>query len=190
FASPLVERCAFCLRRVGGDRPHLVAPAGRRVHCACEACAGAGPAARDYYRVQPRQARLADFALTDAEWAAFQIPIDLAFVFTLRGEAAPLALYPGPAGATEAWLSAEAWRGLTAKNPVLADLAPDIEALLINRTQGRRDYYRVSADHCYALVGLMRSHWRGLSGGEEAWAAIDGYFERLASAAGLAPLHA
>jgi hypothetical protein len=125
---------------------------------------------------------LPDFDLTDAEWAAFRIPIDLAFIARIAEQDAPLAVYPGPAGATESWLNREAWEDLVAKNPVLAELAPDVEGLLVNRTNGRRDYYRASSDHCYALIGLMRKRWRGLSGGAEAWRAIDGYFERLAQA--------
>jgi Family of unknown function (DUF5947) len=62
---------------------------------------------------------------------------------------------------------------------VLRDLQPDVEALLVNRTKGCREYYRVPIDRCYLLVGLIRTHWRGLSGGSEAWDAIDGFFARL-----------
>jgi hypothetical protein len=44
---------------------------------------------------------------------------------------------------------------------------------------GQREYYRVPIDHCYALVGLIRRHWRGLSGGTEARQAIGDFFARL-----------
>jgi hypothetical protein len=73
----------------------------------------------------------------------------------------------------------EAWSMLILNNPELADLAPDVEALLVNRTKRRREYYRVSIDHCFALVGLIRTRWRGLSGGAEVWDAINAYFARL-----------
>jgi hypothetical protein len=34
-------------------------------------------------------------------------------------------------------------------------------------------------DICFELVGLIRVHWRGLSGGEELWNEIDAFFRRL-----------
>ena len=34
-------------------------------------------------------------------------------------------------------------------------------------------------DECYKLVGLIRSNWRGLSGGTEVWQQIGGFFEGL-----------
>jgi hypothetical protein len=34
-------------------------------------------------------------------------------------------------------------------------------------------------DECYSLVGLIRMHWRGLSGGREVWEEIDRFFENL-----------
>ena len=33
-------------------------------------------------------------------------------------------------------------------------------------------YYIVPIDECYRLVGLIRMHWRGLSGGTEVWKEI------------------
>ena len=44
-----------------------------------------------------------------------------------------VALYPSPAGATECELDLEAWDELVAANPVLDDLEPDVEALIVNR---------------------------------------------------------
>lgn len=192
FVSPPVERCEFCRVKIAEDHAHLIEPASRRVLCACPHCAEhvAAQNGRSCRRVQPRQVMLRNFNLTDSEWAAFQIPIDLAFIVQIETQDTPLALYPGPAGATESWLNRDVWSDLTAKNPVLSEFSDDIEALLINRTKGRREYYRVSVDHCYALIGLMRKHWRGLSGGAEAWQAIDNYFERLARASAEDGLHA
>ena len=37
-------------------------------------------------------------------------------------------------------------------------------------------------DECYKLVGLIRTHWRGLSGGDEVWDEIARFFDRLARA--------
>jgi hypothetical protein len=34
-------------------------------------------------------------------------------------------------------------------------------------------------DECYGLVGLIRTRWRGLSGGREVWEEIERFFEEL-----------
>jgi Family of unknown function (DUF5947) len=122
---------------------------------------------------------LIDFRMTDAEWDALRLPIDMAFLFHSTPDGRPVALYPGPAGATESLLGLDAWGQLVGKNPGLADLRPDVEALLINRINGACDYYRVPIDRCFALVGLIRTRWRGLSGGAEAWDAIHNFFAGL-----------
>jgi hypothetical protein len=54
-----------------------------------------------------------------------------------------------------------------------------VEALLVRRLGAARDYYRLSIDECFRLVGLVRMHWRGISGGAEVWKEIDQYFARL-----------
>jgi len=55
-------------------------------------------------------------------------------------------------------LGLEAWSELAASNPVLNDLQPDVEALLVNRTRGAREYYRLPIDRCFSLAGLIRTH--------------------------------
>jgi hypothetical protein len=117
--------------------------------------------------------------MSDAEWDALRLPIGMAFLFHSTPDGRPIALYPGPAGATESLLTLDAWVQLVASNPVLAGLEPDVEALLVNRIEGAREYYRVPIDCCFALVGLIRTRWRGLSGGAEAWEAIDHFFAAL-----------
>jgi hypothetical protein len=37
----------------------------------------------------------------------------------------------------------------------------------------------VSIDECYNLVGLLRMHWRGISGGSEVWKEIERFFTEL-----------
>jgi len=46
----------------------------------------------------------------------------------------------------------------------------------LRRVRDAREYFQAPIDRCYALVGLIRTKWRGLSGGDEAWKAIDGFF--------------
>jgi hypothetical protein len=90
-----------------------------------------------------------------------------------------VAFYPGPAGATESLLDLGGWHELARENPILADMEPDVEALLVNRVGSAREYYLAPIDACYKLVGLIRSSWRGLSGGAEAWEAIGQFFAEL-----------
>jgi hypothetical protein len=37
----------------------------------------------------------------------------------------------------------------------------------------------VPIDECYRLVGLIRVHWKGLSGGSEVWREIRKFFDSL-----------
>jgi hypothetical protein len=39
-------------------------------------------------------------------------------------------------------------------------------------------------DTCYALVGLIRTSWKGLAGGDAVWHEIGRFFDDLAHAAG------
>ena len=55
----------------------------------------------------------------------------------------------------------------------------EVEALLVNRTRGARGHFLVPIDECYKLVGLIRVHWKGLSGGQEVWEEIGRFFEEL-----------
>ena len=81
---------------------------------------------------------LDDFELPDELWAALQIPIGLAFflrssVDRRRRRRSTRA----PPGATESELDLEAWDELVGRNPVLAGLEPDAEALVVNRIADR-----------------------------------------------------
>jgi Family of unknown function (DUF5947) len=62
---------------------------------------------------------------------------------------------------------------------VLEGMERDVEALLVNRVRGAREHFLVPIDECYSLVGLIRMHWRGLSGGRGVWNEIDKFFEDL-----------
>lgn len=176
-----VEHCELCGEPISADHSHLTEPASHRLLCACRSCAMmfANRADGRYRTVPGRTQVLPRFQMTDAQWDDLAVPIGMAFFFRSTADDRVVALYPGPAGATESQLSLTAWDELVAANPVLGQLEPDVEALLVNRIDGAREYYRLPIDQCYALVGLMRSHWRGLSGGEEAWAAIRHFFEGL-----------
>jgi hypothetical protein len=175
------EHCELCAAPIPEAHAHLAEPAKGRLLCVCRPCATLfGNAQGQRYRRVAEQVEMLDgFHVSDAEWDAFGIPIGLAFFFHSTAENNIVAFYPGPAGPTQSLLDLAAWSQLAARNPVLATLEPDVEALLVNRVNGARAYYRVPIDHCYGLVGLIRRHWRGVSGGAEAWRAIEDFFAGL-----------
>lgn len=178
------EYCELCTVRIGPEHSHLVDVKERRLLCSCRPCwllfTPRGAAQGRYKCVPARYVALGDPALSDMQWEALQIPINLAFFFFNSGEQKMVAFYPGPAGATECLLPLGAWEEIAAVHPALATMEPDVEALLMYRprTGGERAFL-VPIDACYELVGLLRSTWKGFDGGEEAHAKLDGFFERL-----------
>lgn len=183
FARPRAaeEQCELCGAALGPGHAHLVEPSNRRLVCACDACAilFPGGGAAKYRRVPRRVQRLPEFRLTDVAWEGLQLPINLAFFLNSSAVGRVVALYPSPAGATESLVSPEAWQALADENPVLRQFEPDVEALLVNRLGTACDCYRVGIDVCYHLVGLIRTHWRGLSGGPAVWDEIGRFFAGL-----------
>ncbi len=88
-------------------------------------------------------------------------------------------MYPSPGGATESATPVSSWTEIVRANPVLADMQPDVQALLANRLNESREYYLVPIDACFELVGVIRLHWRGFSGGDKVWEEMRGFFARL-----------
>ena len=168
----------------------MLEPIGRKLLCACDACAllFSGKAGAKFKRV-PRYVRfLTNFQMTDAQWDSLMIPINMAFFFRSSPEGRMVAMYPSPAGATESLLSLEAWTEIVQDNPQLNAMEADVEALLVNRIGHSRgfsapEYYLLPIDECYKLVGLIRMHWKGFSGGTEVWQEIARFFDELKSKA-------
>lgn len=175
------EHCDMCGVGLMHQHQHLLEPVARRLVCACDACAVLFyQSGETKYKRVPRRARfLKDFQMTDGQWDSLLIPIGLAFFAESSPENRILALYPSPAGSTESLLSLEAWYDIVQENPVLAEMESDVEALLVNRLDRAGEYYLAPIDKCYQLVGLIRSNWRGLSGGNEVWEKIRDFFVEL-----------
>jgi Family of unknown function (DUF5947) len=180
-----LERCDLCGEPIPADHRHLLDLSSRELMCACQACRllFERPAAGGmHYRLVPdRRLELEDFVMDDAAWARLRIPVEMAFFFWSSEAQRVQAYYPGPMGATESLLELGAWDDLVRDNPVLGTLEPDVEALLVNRARGARVHLVVPIDDCYRLVGLIRTRWRGLSGGEQVWKAIDEFFKEVAA---------
>lgn len=178
------ERCDLCGEPIAAEHRHIVDLDSRRLLCVCRACAILfdRPAAGGgrLLLIPTRRRRLDGLRLDAATWARLRLPVELAFLFHSSTAGRTVAFYPSPLGATESQLQLDAWDELVAANPVLAELAPDVEALLVCQARGMREQWLVPIDDCYALVGLIRRRWRGFGGGEEAWRAIEQFFEDLA----------
>jgi hypothetical protein len=181
-----VEVCELCATPIGPGHQHLLELEKRQVTCACDPCAILfGGNTRQRYRRIPRDVRrLHDFVMDDLEWDSLLIPINLAFFVYNSAAGRVVAQYPSPGGAMESSLDLEYWDAIVERNPVLKKLEPDVEALLVNRISSLPQYYRAPIDQCFRLVGIIRTQWRGLSGGSDVWAEIDRFFLQLHEASG------
>lgn len=177
------EHCDICAEPIGHEHRHLLDLSTRGLLCACRACvilfdsAAAGGGAR---RLIPTRSRyLVDFAISDAQWESLRVPVNMAFFQASSTAKRVMAFYPSPMGPTESHLTFETWQELEQRNPILRRMEQDVEALLVYRMREARDYFLTPIDECYKLVGLIRSQWRGLSGGREVWAEIERFFSDL-----------
>ncbi|MFF5184470.1 DUF5947 family protein [Streptomyces sp. NPDC000345] len=177
---PRPERCELCAVVVPEDHRHLVDTEKRALVCACAACAllmEQPAAATGRFRAVPAR-YLTDpgHRLDERAWEALQIPVGVAFFFRNAALDRLVALYPSPAGATESELDPGTWTQVLGGSRLAGLLEPDVEALLLRRTDGRCACHLVPIDICYELVGRMRLLWQGFDGGAEARAALDAFF--------------
>lgn len=174
------EQCEFCSTALLLEHRHLVEIGSGKIICACDPCALRFENVIGRWKLIPRDARrLTQFQMADADWEALALPINLAFFVQSTPHKKIVAIYPSPAGATISHLPLAAWEALAQANSCLADMQPDVEALLVNRLGAARDYWIAPIDRCFELAGLVRVHWRGLSGGEKVWQEIAGFLETL-----------
>jgi hypothetical protein len=171
----------MCGERVPERHAHLVDTEQRSIGCACTACGllFTGPGRR--YRTVPDRVRH-DLAapLTSTEWAGLGIPVGIAFFFVNSALGHVVASYPSPAGVTECELDLAGWDRLAADHPLLREVAPDVEAILVVAGSPRLagaapgppgkavEAFLIPIDACYSLAGALRLHWRGFDGGAEA----------------------
>lgn len=181
--APQGQKCEMCAELIGEWHGHVVDLDGRGLMCTCRGCAllftAEGAGGGRFKTVPERYRHAANVPLAELTWDSIGIPVAMAFFFTNTAMGRTVAFYPSPAGATESLLSLEAWTDLLGALPALGDLQPDVEALLVHRKQDGFEFFAVPIDACYQLVGLVRMYWKGFDGGEEAWKAINEFFEGL-----------
>jgi hypothetical protein len=185
------ERCEICGAGLSDDHEHLYAVDQRQLVCSCAACAVISDVRSmkgGHRRVPRRYLALTHFKMSDAQWEALAIPVNMAFL-TTGSDGGVHCHYPSPAGATESLLTLEGWEELVEQNPILGEMESDVEALLVSRAgeshelsdspQHDHEYFLVPIDACFELVGLIRVHWRGFSGGKQAWDRLGDFFDGL-----------
>ena len=190
------ERCEMCREVLGERHGHVVDLEKRSLACTCRACyllfTHSGAAGGRYRSVPERVSYDPDRPLTAEDWNELQIPVAMAFFFYNSALGRVVAGYPSPGGVTECELDLAAWDRLAAAYPLLGALAPDVEAVFVNRgaSQGGRptgtpleadgnETFLIPIDECYALVGELRRLWQGFDGGEEAHTALAAFLASL-----------
>lgn len=172
--------CDLCSQPIAPHHRHLLEVASRDLLCVCRPCSilfDRREASLGQYRLVPeRRLYLQGFQLPDHLWAGLRIPVDVAYFVENSSEGRVVAYYPSPLGPTESALRLDAWQQIVDRNPQLNDMAPDVEALLINRAGGARDHYLAPITDCYRLAAILRTHWRGINGGDEVWDKIEEFF--------------
>jgi hypothetical protein len=172
------EACELCGLPVSGEHKHLIQLEERRIVCVCATCWSLRSGDAEFRPVGNRRVWLDDLRITGEQWAAFQIPIGLAFLMISSITGSVIALYPSPAGATESELDLRAWASVCEANPQL-ELEPDSEALVVNRLADPPQHMIVPIDAAYGLVGVVKTSWEGITGGAGVADAVAEYLEDL-----------
>lgn len=174
----------MCGVAVAVEHGHVADTQDHRLLCVCRPCYllfsadGAGGAR---FRGVGETIRVVDdLVLAETDWAALEIPVELAFFLSQGDPPTYAAFYPGPSGATESTLDLGAWQDVLAANPALAAAEADVEAVLLRHHDPGFSCYVTPVDVCYELVGIVRAQWVGLTGGADVWSRIDAFFDGLA----------
>ncbi len=182
-AAAETEHCELCREVLTDRHGHLVDTDKRSLACACRACyllfTHEGAAGGRYRAVPERIYHDPGRPLTDEDWNELQIPVAMAFFFYNSAVGRVVAGYPSPAGPTECELDLAAWDRIAAAHPLFGEMAPDVEAILVNRTELGNEVFLIPIDMCYSLVGELRLYWQGFDGGAEVRTALAAFLTGL-----------
>jgi hypothetical protein len=177
----------MCATEIAAEHSHLADLEASSLICACRACyllfTGSGAGRGRYHAIPDRFLTDPDHPMSASEWDTLEIPVGLAFFLRDSRDGSVTGFYPSPAGATECKLDLQAWDHLVVDHPLLSAAAPDVEAVLIARSDTALEYFVVPIDTCYELAGRMRLQWRGFDGGAEARASIAVFLDNARSRA-------
>jgi hypothetical protein len=163
--------CEMCGQPLDERHFHRYRPSGRIIRCCCQLCA---LIPEEGWLEVPRRRQAVSARLDQACWTALGIPVGLASF--VRGQYWSVA-YPGPAGLVESALSDEAVADLLSLNPDWAQLQAHVEAIVVNRLGEPVRALLLPIDEHFRLSGLLRSQWRGMSGGQEVWQTLEQFFD-------------
>ena len=175
--QPIEAHCDLCGRSMPEEHRHLLQLEERALMCVCESCYALRSGEAEFRPTGSRVVWLDGFGMPDELWARFGIPIGLAFFLSTTDRV--VALYPSPVGATESDIDMTAWAELRRRNPELAEMDSESEVLIVDRIARPARYAIAPTDEAYRLVGLVKSHWEGITGGSGVRTAVDGFFEEL-----------
>jgi hypothetical protein len=171
----------MCRAALDDRHGHLVDTQERSLSCACRACyllfTHKGAAGGRYLAVPENVYHDPGRPLEAADWNELQIPVAMAFFFFNSALDRVVAGYPSPGGATECELDLAAWDRLAAAYPLFAAMAPDVEAVFVNRAES--EAFLIPIDLCYSLAGELRLRWQGFDGGAEVRAALAEFLDGL-----------
>jgi hypothetical protein len=175
------EACDMCHTAIAEAHQHVLDPALRKLECVCDACAilFSSQGQTKYRRVPRRIRALEKFALSEEQWDSLQIPIGIAFLFHSSRDRRVVAMYPSPGGGIESQLPLDAWAEIEAANPQIGRLDYDVEGVLIYRMGGIHKYFVIPVDECFRLIGLVRLHWKGFTGGAAVRKELQAYMDAL-----------
>jgi hypothetical protein len=181
-ASPLHEQpvaCDLCGAPAAEEHPHLFDVEARALKCVCQACGLVMRTSERLRRVPERVTRVRTLGSDDAAWARLGLPVGLAFFVRRSGGDEVEVHYPGMVGTVTSSVPLDVWREVASGHPAIADLAEEVEALVVNRIEGAREHWIVGIDRAFELAGRVRATWRGFTGGEEVRAELSRYFLAL-----------
>lgn len=177
-------QCELCAAPLPDEHRHVLDLGRGELLCACRACSilfDRDAAGGGHYRLVPDDRHRLTLDVDEHTWKALGVPVGLAF-FVRRG-AATVAVFPSPGGPTETEVDEPAWDALTSRNPRVGELVPDVEALLVNRLREQDEQWIVPIDDCYRLVGVLRTTWRGITGGDDVWPAVGRILDEIRTTA-------
>ena len=168
----------MCGLAVPEQHRHVLDEQAGELMCTCQACTllfQRDAAGRGHYQLVPEtRLRLADLSPEE-----LGVPVGLAF-FVVQRDGSVVANYPSPMGPTRWEVEPDRWAALQRRCPALADMAPGVQALLLDTARGADEHWLVPIDDCYRLVAVIKQEWKGLSGGSTVWPAIRVFFDGLA----------